>query len=67
MGILQDLVTKLQDFQEPTMSEPTAENSQEASDLFLEPNQLSTVEANNEKVRKKFSFYGDFLWQRISI
>lgn len=57
MGILQDLVTKLQGFQETTNSEPAAENSEEGSDLFLEINQLSTVEANKEQVGKKFSFY----------
>ncbi|XP_035536073.1 nucleolar pre-ribosomal-associated protein 1 [Morone saxatilis] len=50
MGILQDLVTKLQGFQETTNSEPAAENSQEGSDLFLEINQSSTVEANKEQI-----------------
>lgn len=51
MAILQDLVIKLQSFQETTDSEPAAENSQEGSDLFLEINQSSTVEANKEQVR----------------
>ncbi|KAM9358652.1 nucleolar pre-ribosomal-associated protein 1 [Symphorus nematophorus] len=51
MGILQDLVTKLQGFQESTNSEPVAaENSKEGSDLFLEINQSSTVEASKEQV-----------------
>lgn len=57
-GILQDLVAKLQDFPETTISEPAVENSQEASDLFLEANQSSSVEADKEKVRK-FSFSVD--------
>lgn len=56
MGILQDLVTKLRDFQEAANSEPAAENSQEGSDLFLEIDQSSTVEANKERV----SFCSDF-------
>lgn len=60
MGILLDLVTKLQDFQETTNSEPATENSQEGSDLFLESNQSSTVEANKEQVGKEFSFYSNF-------
>ena len=51
MAILQDLVIKLRGFQETTDSEPAAENFQEGSDLFLEINQLSTVEANKEQVR----------------
>uniref|UniRef100_A0A7N6A9G1 URB1 ribosome biogenesis homolog n=1 Tax=Anabas testudineus TaxID=64144 RepID=A0A7N6A9G1_ANATE len=50
MEILRDLVTKLQDFPVTTTSEPSAENLQEGSDLFLEPNQSSTVEANKEKI-----------------
>ncbi|KAL3057633.1 hypothetical protein OYC64_007984 [Pagothenia borchgrevinki] len=51
MGILHDLVSKLQGFQESAHSEPAAaENSQEGSDLFLEINQLSTAEANKEQV-----------------
>ncbi|XP_029027923.2 nucleolar pre-ribosomal-associated protein 1 [Betta splendens] len=50
MEILQDLVTLLQDFQETTVSEPPEENYQEASDLFLEPNQSPSVEANKEKI-----------------
>uniref|UniRef100_A0A8C9ZT80 URB1 ribosome biogenesis homolog n=1 Tax=Sander lucioperca TaxID=283035 RepID=A0A8C9ZT80_SANLU len=43
MGILLDLVTRLQGFQETTTSEPAAENSQEGSDLFLETDQSSTI------------------------
>ncbi|CAK6968909.1 nucleolar pre-ribosomal-associated protein 1 [Scomber scombrus] len=50
MGILQDLVTKLLDVQVTTNSEPAAENSQEGSDLFLEINQSSTVEASKEQI-----------------
>ncbi|XP_076592199.1 nucleolar pre-ribosomal-associated protein 1 [Chaetodon auriga] len=50
MGILQNLLTKLQGFQETTNPEPAAENSQEGSDLFLEINQSSTVEANKEQI-----------------
>ncbi|TDH14693.1 hypothetical protein EPR50_G00022920 [Perca flavescens] len=50
MGILLDLVTKLQGFQETTNSEPAAENSQEGSDLFLETNQSSIAEANKEQI-----------------
>ncbi|KAI4816002.1 hypothetical protein KUCAC02_006121, partial [Chaenocephalus aceratus] len=51
MGILHDLVSKLQGFQESAHCEPAAaENSQEGSDLFLEISQLSTAEANKEQV-----------------
>ncbi|KAL7400418.1 hypothetical protein ABVT39_012092 [Epinephelus coioides] len=51
MGILLDLVTKLQGFHEATNSEPTAtENSKEGSDLFLEINESSPVEANKEQI-----------------
>ncbi|XP_031719530.1 nucleolar pre-ribosomal-associated protein 1 isoform X1 [Anarrhichthys ocellatus] len=50
MGILLDLVTRLQGFEEKTSSEPAAENSQEGSDLFLEINQSSTVEGNKEQI-----------------
>ncbi|XP_037631816.1 nucleolar pre-ribosomal-associated protein 1 isoform X2 [Sebastes umbrosus] len=50
MGILLDLVTKLQGFQETTNSEPAAQNSQEGSDLFLEINHSSTAEANKEQI-----------------
>uniref|UniRef100_A0A4W6E3K8 URB1 ribosome biogenesis homolog n=1 Tax=Lates calcarifer TaxID=8187 RepID=A0A4W6E3K8_LATCA len=50
MGQLQDLVTKLQGFQETKKAEPAAENFQEGSDLFLELNQLSTVEADKEQI-----------------
>ena len=63
MGILQDLVTKLQGFQESANSESAAaagESSQEGSDLFLEIDHSSAVEANKEQVEKKFSFYTDF-------
>lgn len=58
MGILQDLVTRLQGFEEATNCEQpaAAENSQEGSDLFLEIDQSTTVEANKEQVGKKFSF-----------
>ena len=44
MAILQDLVIKLQGFQETTDPEPAAENSQEGSDLFLEIAQSSNKE-----------------------
>ncbi|KAK5868904.1 hypothetical protein PBY51_009879 [Eleginops maclovinus] len=50
MGILLDLVSKLQGFQENANSEPGAENSLEGSDLFLESNQLSAAEANKDQV-----------------
>ncbi|XP_034405157.1 nucleolar pre-ribosomal-associated protein 1 isoform X2 [Cyclopterus lumpus] len=50
MGILLDLVTKLQGFQKNTSSEPAAENSTEGLDLFLEINQLSTVDDNKEQI-----------------
>ncbi|KAM8903347.1 nucleolar pre-ribosomal-associated protein 1 [Spinachia spinachia] len=50
MGILLDLVIKLQGFQESKSSEPAAENPQEGSNLFLEINQSSTVEGNKEKI-----------------
>ncbi|XP_056297460.1 nucleolar pre-ribosomal-associated protein 1 isoform X2 [Pseudoliparis swirei] len=50
MGILLDLVTMLQGFQKNTSSEPAAETSKEGSDLFLEINQLSTVEGNKEQI-----------------
>lgn len=55
MGILRDLVTKLQAFQETPNSEPVAENSQEGSELFMEINQLSTGEANKEQVGEKLN------------
>lgn len=60
MGILQELVTKLQSFQVTTNSEQAADNSQEGSDLFLEISQSSTVEASKEQVTKQFSFYNHF-------
>ncbi|XP_070685256.1 nucleolar pre-ribosomal-associated protein 1 [Pempheris klunzingeri] len=50
MGILQNLVTRLLDFQETTNSEPGAEKSQEGSDLFLEINQSATAEAKKEQI-----------------
>ncbi|XP_054454141.1 nucleolar pre-ribosomal-associated protein 1 [Anoplopoma fimbria] len=50
MGILLDLVTKLQGFQETTSAEPAAENSEEGSDLFLEINQSSIVKGNKEQI-----------------
>ncbi|XP_065816652.1 nucleolar pre-ribosomal-associated protein 1 isoform X2 [Labrus bergylta] len=49
MQILQDMVSRLQGFQETQNSE-TTESFQEGSDLFLEINQMSTVEANKEQV-----------------
>uniref|UniRef100_A0A3B4ZNL1 URB1 ribosome biogenesis homolog n=1 Tax=Stegastes partitus TaxID=144197 RepID=A0A3B4ZNL1_9TELE len=45
MGILKDMVTKLQDLKETKNSEPAAEKSQEGSDLFLELNQSILVSA----------------------
>lgn len=56
MGILQDLVTRLQGFQETTYSEESAETSQEESELFLEINQSSMGEANKEQVVEKLHF-----------
>ncbi|KAM8769351.1 nucleolar pre-ribosomal-associated protein 1 isoform 2-T2 [Acanthopagrus schlegelii] len=44
MAILQDLVIKLQGFQETTDPQPAAENSQEGSDFFLEIAQSSNKE-----------------------
>ncbi|XP_013868182.1 nucleolar pre-ribosomal-associated protein 1 [Austrofundulus limnaeus] len=49
MGMLQELVTKLQSFVETSDSEPAAETQKE-SDLFLEVNQSPTVEASKEQV-----------------
>lgn len=54
MGILQDLVAKLQGFQGTTDSEPAVETCQEGSDLFLEINQQPAAEANKDQVRKTF-------------
>uniref|UniRef100_A0A3Q3S3N5 URB1 ribosome biogenesis homolog n=1 Tax=Mastacembelus armatus TaxID=205130 RepID=A0A3Q3S3N5_9TELE len=54
MGILQDLVTKLQGFQETTESEPPAENSEDGSDLFLELRQSPTVEILVSTLRSIF-------------
>lgn len=53
MEMLQDVVTKLQSFEEATSSDAVMENSQEGSDLFLELNQSQTVECNKEQVRGK--------------
>ncbi|XP_068601520.1 nucleolar pre-ribosomal-associated protein 1 [Brachionichthys hirsutus] len=50
MGILRDLVTKLQACQETASSEPAAENSPEESDLFLEFNQSFPGEAIKEQI-----------------
>uniref|UniRef100_A0A3B4UFA2 URB1 ribosome biogenesis homolog n=1 Tax=Seriola dumerili TaxID=41447 RepID=A0A3B4UFA2_SERDU len=50
MGQLRDLVTKLLGFQETKKPEPIAEDLQEGSDLFLELNQSSTVEADKEQI-----------------
>uniref|UniRef100_A0A3B4ZN57 URB1 ribosome biogenesis homolog n=1 Tax=Stegastes partitus TaxID=144197 RepID=A0A3B4ZN57_9TELE len=50
MGILKDMVTKLQDLKETKNSEPAAEKSQEGSDLFLELNQSAPVEVNKEQI-----------------
>ncbi|KAM4627721.1 nucleolar pre-ribosomal-associated protein 1 [Polymixia lowei] len=50
MGILLDLVTALQGFQEAKNSESKAVNSQDASDLFLETDQSSATEPNKEEV-----------------
>ncbi|KAM4566488.1 nucleolar pre-ribosomal-associated protein 1 [Odontesthes bonariensis] len=50
MGILQDIVSKFQGFQDTINSEPAVETSQEGSDLFLDLNQSSTVEANKEQI-----------------
>ncbi|XP_069563498.1 nucleolar pre-ribosomal-associated protein 1 [Brachyistius frenatus] len=50
MGILQDMVTKLQGFQDTKNTEPAAEKSPEGSDLFLELDQSSPVEADKEQI-----------------
>ncbi|CAG6000164.1 unnamed protein product [Menidia menidia] len=50
MEMLQDIVTKLQESLNSINSEPTSENPQEGSDLFLELNQSSAAEANKEQV-----------------
>lgn len=52
MGILQDLVAKLQSFEETLDFKAAAEKSQ-ASDLFLEVNESPAVEANKEQVGKE--------------
>lgn len=59
MGILQDLVTKLQSCQETKASEPAAEEAQEGSELFLEVNQSSPAEANKEQVGKSSALSRD--------
>lgn len=56
MAILLDLVTKLKDFQENTNSVPTAEKTQEESELFLEIDQSSTGETKKEQVGDKLSY-----------
>ncbi|KAM9852858.1 nucleolar pre-ribosomal-associated protein 1 [Aulostomus maculatus] len=50
MGILQDLVTKLQGFHVTKNSELAAENQPEGSELFLEISQSSTAESNKEQI-----------------
>ena len=61
MGQLQVLVTKLQGFEETRKPEPTAENFQEGSDLFLELDQSSTLDVDKEKVRKSSAFTLTFI------
>lgn len=53
MEMLQDVITKLQTFEETTSADPAVENSQEGSDLSLELNQSQTIECNKEQVRGK--------------
>ncbi|MEQ2292050.1 hypothetical protein AMECASPLE_019180 [Ameca splendens] len=50
MVMLQDVVTRLQSFQEATNTDPAAEKPQEGSDLFLELNQSSPMECNKEQI-----------------
>ncbi|XP_054651009.1 nucleolar pre-ribosomal-associated protein 1 [Dunckerocampus dactyliophorus] len=50
MGILQDVLSKLQCWQASSDSEPAEQNCQEGSDLFLEVNQSTTGEANKEQI-----------------
>ncbi|XP_061684450.1 nucleolar pre-ribosomal-associated protein 1 isoform X2 [Syngnathoides biaculeatus] len=50
MGILQDLVSKLQRRQVPSDPEPAEQNNLDGSDLFLDMNQSSNVEANKEQI-----------------
>ncbi|KAM4742564.1 nucleolar pre-ribosomal-associated protein 1 [Anableps anableps] len=50
MEMLQDVVNKLQGFEETTGADPAAEKSQGGSDLFLELNESSTVECNKEQI-----------------
>lgn len=50
MGILQDLVAKLQNLEETLDSKPAAETSQQESDLFLGVDESPAVEASKEQV-----------------
>uniref|UniRef100_A0A3Q2P3W2 URB1 ribosome biogenesis homolog n=1 Tax=Fundulus heteroclitus TaxID=8078 RepID=A0A3Q2P3W2_FUNHE len=50
MEMLQDVVTKLQSFEETINAEPAAEKPQEGSDLFLELDQSSSTERNKEQI-----------------
>ncbi|KAM4590476.1 nucleolar pre-ribosomal-associated protein 1 [Fundulus diaphanus] len=50
MEMLQDVVTRLQSFEEAINAEPVAEKRQEGSDLFLELNQSSSTERNKEQI-----------------
>nr|XP_057936089.1 nucleolar pre-ribosomal-associated protein 1 isoform X2 [Doryrhamphus excisus] len=50
MGILQDVLSKLQGWQESSDSEPAEQNHKEESDLFLELNQPTTGEPNREQI-----------------
>ncbi|XP_038150281.1 nucleolar pre-ribosomal-associated protein 1 [Cyprinodon tularosa] len=50
MELLQDVVTRLQSFEETTNVEPVAEESQEGSDLFSDLNHSLTIETNKEQV-----------------
>lgn len=59
MELLRDVVAKLQSFQEAENTELETEKSQEGSDLFLEANHSSAVEAKKEQVggnKFKYSF-----------
>ncbi|KAM6933336.1 nucleolar pre-ribosomal-associated protein 1 [Xenentodon cancila] len=48
--LLQDIVAKLQSFEETENTEPEPENSQEGSDLFVDVNRSRKVEAKKEQV-----------------
>ncbi|CAN9511010.1 unnamed protein product [Ophioblennius macclurei] len=50
LEMLQDLVTRLQDFKETKENAPAAESSPEESDLFLELNQSPAGETNKEQI-----------------